>query len=300
MAINDQYKIDLAYKKLGYGVQSTSTTKNGFEEARISPIPTYDSDIWAEASSIPAIAAEVPNLISKVTLEVLTDDVTVANHIVFLSSYKDFIPTSFGSTYVIEVYDSNNNRLSQSSTNFFFDYTSGTLIFPEGAGSYNGYSLPFKITGYRYIGIKGLDPVASLPDKTGNAGKFLAVTSDETAFEYKNVGGNKDIVFMVGDDLLPGVQEHTEIRVPYIGTIVKLAVTIGLNSTPDSNLIFAIQKYDGGEWVNIIMTDIGIIERFKESVQSVPISTDRLRINLITGDYANVANMSIILTMSIN
>lgn len=157
MAINDSFKLDLAFKKLGFGVQSTSVNKAGYEEAIASPVPTYNMNIWAEAASIPSPASAVTNIVELVESEVLTEDVTVANKVVWLSSNKDFIPASFDAGYVVKVYDSRDIQVFPGSTNYFFDYTSGTLVFPNGSSSFIGFTPPFKITAYKYIGKKGIE-----------------------------------------------------------------------------------------------------------------------------------------------
>lgn len=152
MAINKDYKLDLVYKKIGYGTPSTTTDKAGYEESITSPIPTYDKDIWAEASKIPASPIEVTGLIKFININ-MTEDLTVPNHQVWTCNYIDFIPPTFGADYVVKVFDNQGNRVFPTNANFFFDYTSGTLIFPEGAPT--GY--PFSIECYQYIGKKGFD-----------------------------------------------------------------------------------------------------------------------------------------------
>jgi hypothetical protein len=154
--INDNYKLDLVFKKLGFGVQSTSINKAGFEEAVVSPLPIYDSAIWAKASLIPSIAEPRPNVVQHITDFVLTQDITVSGGVVWLSNITDFIPPTFGSTYVVVVKDANDSRVYPGQSSFFFDYASGTLVFPNGASSYAGFTAPFKISAYRYIGQKGI------------------------------------------------------------------------------------------------------------------------------------------------
>ena len=178
----DNFKLDLAYKKLGFGVQTTSTNKAGYEEAITSPIPIYDKDIWAEASKIPLIAQEVSNLIVKVTNAVLTEDITVAEHTVFLSDIKDFIPPTFGASYVVKVLDSEDRQVFAGQTNFYFDYSSGTLIFPLGSASYNGFTPPFKITAYKYIGVKGL----VLEEGGGGGGGYSLTTYEHIESNVSN------------------------------------------------------------------------------------------------------------------
>ena len=178
MSINDSYKLNLVYKKLAYGVQATSTDKAGFEETITAPIPTYDKDIWTEASLIPITAIPTLNLVEAVVDLVLTVDNTVANastvynlgggsqsinktNTVWKAPMGDYIAPTFGASYGIVVKDVNGNRVYPAQTDFFFDYASGTLVFPQGSLSYSGLTAPFKITGFRYVGKKGLQSSSS-------------------------------------------------------------------------------------------------------------------------------------------
>jgi hypothetical protein len=305
MPINDSFKLDLAYKKLGYGTQATSTTKAGYEDLIPSPVPTYSQDIWSEANLIPSPASELANIsiLSTDTLTLQSGSVTV-----FLSPHKDYIPFTFHNGYTVQVKDSSgvSKTLPPGSTNYYFDYGSGTLVFPEGAASYNGYTLPLKVVAYRYIGKKGVSD--SLPSKAGNAGKVLTVNSSENGYEYKDlsyVGSRKQIVFQVGSDILLGIQEQTEIKLPFNCTVQNCEVIIGVDTpTLSSNLIVRLERYvflQGiWQWSTLYMVDMGVTEKYKEdSSVTCDLLGDRLRINLTDGNYNNVRNMSVILNVAL-
>lgn len=132
---------------------------------------------------------------------------------------------------------------------------------------------------------------------------------NEVNQEYKLMSGkgstgevdvHKDIVFVLGDDLTEGGQPFTEIVFPYMGKIEKINVNIGLDSDNSSNLIFSLQKRVGTSWANIHVMELQTGEYAKVFELNENISNDRLRINLINGDFSRVSSMTIITQVKIN
>ena len=188
MAASIEQKLDFLLKKIGYVASKTGiaedstlsgTKKAPFGEAIPSPLVVPESSIWAQANEIPATppgsnTSYVRVYLSGSSGHRMTVDNTVSGNRTFIarSTYNDnsssilgdWIDTSFGADYIIEVYKGDPNsggvKLSAagSGTNdtWFFDYSSGVLNFngtvvPSGVTSTNIY-----IVGYRYIGIKGV------------------------------------------------------------------------------------------------------------------------------------------------
>lgn len=150
----------------------------------------------------------------------------------------------------------------------------------------------------------------ALPDKTGHANKVLAVNTTEDGFEYVECADSstpllpdhvsiKNIVFMIGDDLLTGGQEHTEIYVPLTGSIKNIYVSVGMSSDHTSNLQVSIQKFSGTAWSTMESITIPIEDRLKVVDTDLAIENDRLRINLISGDFANVSNLSVVASVHV-
>jgi hypothetical protein len=248
MAINDAFKTDLAFKKLGYGTQATSTSKQGYEDLIASPVPTYDKDIWAETSAIPIPAAELDNIsvLSNDTLTLQSGSTTV-----FLSPYKDYIPLTFHSSYTVQVKDSStpSKTLPPGSTNYFFDYTSGTLVFPEGAGSYSGYTLPLKVSAYRYIGKKGM--VSN--DLSGVVGDITAlITTDRTSVVRAINEVKRDILGTILEEKTYTVTSvlPNETRKMWL-TLESNCYIKGIQSESSSFRLKLLTKpkSDGGQWV---------------------------------------------------
>ena len=149
------------------------------------------------------------------------------------------------------------------------------------------------------------------PDNPGRRREGMLVYVKETENIYQLVGGvtnndweileisggsnQKDIVFQLGTELYEGIMQHTEMWVPYTGTINTVYGSIGMNSSISSNLLFAIQRYsDTDGWVTMDEFELKVSERKKQYSTDITLDNDKVRIVLVSGDYQNVDNMSII------
>jgi tRNA(Ser,Leu) C12 N-acetylase TAN1 len=151
----------------------------------------------------------------------------------------------------------------------------------------------------------------TLPSLADNAGKVLTVNETEDGFIYVKPEeipatpvlpehvGIRNIVFMVGDDLLTGGQEHTELYIPLTGNIKKIYISVGMASTHNTNLQVALQRFVGTSWSNLSTITVSIEERLKITEVDLPIENNRLRINLVSGNFENVANLSVIAELHI-
>ena len=189
MAASQEQKVDYLLKKLGYSSSKTGiaedesnltgTKKAPFAEPIPSPLVVSSANVWTFADKIPTdpstadsfYVQEYPASSSGLQL---TEDNTVADSRTFLcrTTYNDntsdmlgdWIDTSYGADYIIEVYKGDPNsggvKLSAagsgSNDTWFFDYASGVLNFngttvPSGVTSSNIY-----VVGYRYVGPKGI------------------------------------------------------------------------------------------------------------------------------------------------
>ena len=182
MAISDSQKVDLLYKKVGFGVAKTdtSTYKSPSNEANASPILTRGDTIWQQSVLLPATIPSSNSSVALVysdalscTIECIPD---TTSHPVggvyptWLTNLQDWIPPSFGATYQVKVYAANagvNNPQtagvqlfadgSGNADSWYFDYQSGILNFldtniPTPLTS----SKHIYIVGARYVGQKGL------------------------------------------------------------------------------------------------------------------------------------------------
>lgn len=177
MAISDTEKLDFLWKKVIFGTSKTagSTTKFGSNETVASPLPVYSTNIWTQTDSvsIPAVPpASTTSIVQKyygAQRIAMTMDPTSPVNQSWLANLGNFIPTTFGSSYLVRVWlgDPNGSkaaRIFPDTTNqeYVFDYVSGVLNFtgtiPSGIAATIGTGTVsvavdgVYIEAYRYIG----------------------------------------------------------------------------------------------------------------------------------------------------
>lgn len=173
---------DFTFKKL-FNKRTTSSTKRVYEEIGDYTINVHADEIWADA--IPGTPpGSTTSVVEVQTLLLLTQDTTVAG----LQSWyatdglgnrlKDWISDKFDndptSTYSVKLYDQDDNLIPVTdSTNWLFDYQTGVLVLQNSHPTATG----FKISGYRYVGAKGVTSVAGIVDGTGT-GNTVPLWSD--------------------------------------------------------------------------------------------------------------------------
>ena len=175
MAISDEEKVDLLWKKFIYGVSKTETPDNKSPSNEIRPSPTiaYGNQIWINAKDIPATPPAASTEFVQVKtvtgegatpLTMITDSSDAKAWRAFDNAVaiEDWIPFSFGPAYALKLWlgdpavvDPAPTMLfldgSGNSDEYFFDYKAGIIYFigdnlPVGAAS------QLYIEGYRYIG----------------------------------------------------------------------------------------------------------------------------------------------------
>jgi hypothetical protein len=193
MAITNAQQIDLLWKKVVFGVTETNVTgKFPSNETIASPLPVYNSNIWAQtdATSIPSAPPSANSstvavyTVSAGNVIAATADPTAAvgtngaQTWLATATYGtpstrvgDWIPPTFNPLYVVQVYIGNPNTKAArilpdtAGEEWVFDYNAGVLYFPNGApasksatigsGSCTVGTDGIYFVGYRYIGIKG-------------------------------------------------------------------------------------------------------------------------------------------------
>jgi hypothetical protein len=175
MAISDSQKVDYLWKKLGYGKAKTDTNalKKAPNEAIDSPLLMRGDIIWAQAdlipSTIPASTTTHVRVYSGTSAIETTNDNTASANRTWKTGQTDWIPTQFGSTYLVKVYTAASGTANAPS--------SGTQLFPTGSGNddewffdyeagvlhFIGANVPSSVSGKvifiegaRYIGSKGI------------------------------------------------------------------------------------------------------------------------------------------------
>ena len=182
MAVSDTQKVDLLYKKL-FGATKTdlATNKSPSNEAIASPALIRGDTLWAQSASIPGTAAAVTDIVqaylttSRIECTADTSSTPIGGvYPTWKTNITDWIPPEFGSTYFISVYadttgtanPTTNTPLSDSGIGgvgeWYFDYASGVLNFIGGTIPATLTSVKkLFVTGYRYIGTKGVGGTAT-------------------------------------------------------------------------------------------------------------------------------------------
>ncbi len=190
MAITDDQKLDLLFKKIGFGVAKTdtSTNKAAFNEAIPSPLLMRGDKVWNEAGEIPSSKPSASNdYVTVYDYLEATEDITSSNNRTWKTDLTNWIPVEFGATYQVVVYaaptgtadpSSSGTRLfgggSGNNDEWYFDYSAGTLNFigtnlPTDIGT--GTSNVIYISGARYtgtLGVGNLEVQAALASNVAN------------------------------------------------------------------------------------------------------------------------------------
>jgi len=154
---------DRAFKKL-LDKRVTSDSKAVYEEVGDETLTITSDQIWSydiatndTATSISDGVVEFKEKISFI------EDVTVANQQAWYleDGYRltDWVPDRFGANYTAKLFDNSDNQIFPTdSVDWLFDYKTGYLTFET---TPSGFSQPFKLDGYRYVGRKGFGAPSS-------------------------------------------------------------------------------------------------------------------------------------------
>jgi hypothetical protein len=189
---SDSQKLDYLWKKLGFGATKTApaTNKEAFNESIPSPL-LYRADlILTQSADIPGVIPSATSSIIQIykdtpgawtqTIECV-EDLTAPDNQTWKTNVANWVPSQFGSTYLVKVYvddagaatpQTTGTQLFQAGSGnndgWFFDYQSGVLNFNDtNIPSVIGTGVTGKsvyISGARYIGVFGL----TVPNATGN------------------------------------------------------------------------------------------------------------------------------------
>ena len=184
MAITDAQKVDLLYKKIGFGVSKTDTSayKSPSNEANASPLLTRGDTIWVESGLVPNIKPAANTSVIRLYQESLSshiectlDSTVSGTNRTWLTNYQDWIPAEFGSSYQVKVYAAPTGNTnpetygtqlfadgSGNSDSWYFDYQAGILNFADTNVPSSVSGKKIYIVGARYVGLKGVGTLANL------------------------------------------------------------------------------------------------------------------------------------------
>jgi hypothetical protein len=232
MTISDTEKLDFLWKKVIFGTSKTasSLTKSGSNETVSSPLPVYATNVWTQSdtTSIPLIppsstTATVHKYYGAARIALVMDTTSPAN-VTWGAGMGNFIPTTFGSGYLVRVWlgDPNGAKAARifpdtTGQEYVFDYVSGTLNFtgtiPSGITATIGSGVVGVATDsvyievYHYIGTTLDTSIAAI----GESSK-TSVVADITARDalVPNVGDIAHVLDASGDPANAGTGEFAD------------------------------------------------------------------------------------------
>ena len=180
MAISDSQKVDLLWKKVGFGKAKTDTNANkkAPNEPNASSFIIKDADIWNQSGSIPGTLPSANSSIANVYIDSVsgaletTEDGASSDNRTWKTGVTNWIPPQFGSTYQLKVYaaasgqanpQTNGTQLFETGSGnddeWYFDYQSGILNFigsnlPSAIGTGTGNVI--FVAGAVYVGNTGV------------------------------------------------------------------------------------------------------------------------------------------------
>jgi len=273
MALADSTKVDFLWKKLGFGVAKTAppSNKEAFNESIPSPLLMRGDKVWQESGDIPGVKPAATSSIVQIyqdaaggsaTVE-CTEDLTAPDNQTWKTNLTDWIPTEFGSTYLVKVYvdstgaaapQSTGTQLFQSGSGnedgWFFDYQAGVLNF-------NGENIPSQIdtgvtgksiyiVGARYVGPFGVGGGTSI----GN------LTITDTTISTTNAGS--DIILEVTGNGTVQIDTTTALGIA-VGNTSQRPVAPATGDLRYNTSTNAVEIYNGTSWENVGGNDFGAI-----------------------------------------
>ena len=265
MALADSTKVDFLWKKLGFGVAKTAppANKEAFNESIPSPLLMRGDKVWQSSGSIPGVKPSATSAIVQIyqdaaggsnTIET-TEDLTAPDNQTWKTNITDWIPTEFGSTYLVKIYVDNTGAANPQSTGtqlfqagsgnedgWFFDYQAGLLNF-------NGDNIPSQIgtgvtgksiyvVGARYVG----------PFGVGGGSTIGNLTVTDTTVSTTNAGS--DIVLQVTGNGTVNIDTTTALQIA-VGTTAQRPVAPSTGDLRFNSTNTSVEVYDGSTWVNV-------------------------------------------------
>ena len=265
MALADSTKVDFLWKKLGFGVTKTAppANKEAFNESIPSPLLMRGDKVWQSSGSIPGVKPSATSSIVQIyqdaaggsdTIETV-EDLTAPDNQTWKTQITDWIPTEFGSTYLVKVYvdtagaanpQSTGTQLFQAGSGnndeWFFDYSSGVLNF-------NGTNIPsvigtgvtgksVYIVGARYVGPFGVGGGSSI----GN------LTVIDTTVSTTNAGS--DIVLATTSQGTVNINNNTALQIS-VGTTAQRPSSPTTGDLRFNSTTTNVEVYNGSAWVNV-------------------------------------------------
>lgn len=282
MAISDSQKIDLLWKKIGFGKAKTDTNSNkkAPNEPNASSLIIKDSDIWNQSSSITSTIPSANSSVANVYLDSVsgaletTEDGASSDNRTWSTGTTNWIAPSFGATYQLKVYaaptgtnnpQSNGEQLFETGSGnddeWYFDYQSGILNFigsnlPSAIGTATGNVI--YVAGAVYVGNTGVTSTGqNMVYRTYANLTALFAANDIEAGDFVKVtdGGDGEYRLYIADQADPANAGHLTL----IGTAdsaVTDAGTLTTTITHTSGASTVIGNISSGKKVTSVTVNV--------------------------------------------
>ncbi len=296
MAISDSQKVDLLWKKVGFGKMKTDTNaqKKAPNEAIVSEPIIKTASIWTSSGdipgTIPASNSSIVHIYSDAVSGALetTEDGTASDNRTWKTSKTNWIPPTFGATYQLKVYaaatglsnaQSSGTQLFETGSGnddqWYYDYQSGVLHFigtnlPTAIGT--GTSNVIYVSGAHYVGSTGLgdavgasqtffkaDLTAVFADATIKQGDLLVVT---------NAGDGEYGVFVANQDNPGSISNLT-------------SVATRDSATADAGVLTSDVLYSSG---TVTLGNVSLGSKIEEVMVTVNTTYDGANASMTVGD----------------
>lgn len=215
-----RYIVETAYKNAVKNKPNTSDLISWYEESGDLKKRVDFSSIWLDADSIPEEAPELENgqeLVltinnSKVSVLRYYERVPLYNLSGTANSFQnetliDSIESSFGTGYAVRMFDAFGEEIPFGLNKWVVDNGSGIVTFLEGIP--DGYTKPFFISFYRYVGRRGTDGIVTSDGKITMLPGYVP-TEDKSLVTKDYVDANVTDVSAIVKKLIPNTPDTFE------------------------------------------------------------------------------------------
>ena len=312
MAISDSQKVDLLWKKVGFGKAKTDTNSNKFapNEAVVSEFIIKTSQIWTNSADVPAVKpssnSSIIALYTDATGGALetTEDGTASDNRTWKTGLTNWIPPGFGATYQLKVYAATTGQSNPQSVGdqlfetgsgnddqWYFDYQSGVLHFignnlPTAIGT--GTSNVIYVVGARYTGALGLSADATGATTSHRKADLNTVYADASInegdlLEVSNAGDGEYAIYIAKQDNPTAISHLTLVSTQDGGGSTD-AATMTADFTFDSGTITLGDVSSGSRPLSVV---VNVTNAFDGST-SITIGDDTLRTRLMDNQYVDL------------
>ena len=215
-----RYIVETAFKNAVKNKPNTSDLISWYEENGDLKKRVDFSSIWLDADYIPEQAPELENG-EELVLTINNSKVSILRYYENAPLYSlsgtpnsfqnstiiDSIESSFGNGYAVKLFDAFGEEIPFGLNKWVVDNGSGIVTFLDGVP--NGYTAPFFISFYRYVGRRGTDGIITSDGKTTMLPGYIP-TEDKSLVTKDYVDSNVTDVSEIVKKLVPNTPDTFE------------------------------------------------------------------------------------------